>query len=89
MHSSNHSKYHGVVFKNHPNILSFSSLLLCLLLYFRNRSKEIDVSDIEKAMNDTAQLHDKIKQKLNKTKDDQNITSELLDKVIIFLKLSP
>ncbi|XP_060770777.1 laminin subunit beta-4 isoform X2 [Neoarius graeffei] len=45
-----------------------------------NRSKGIDVSDVEKAMNDTAQLHDKIKQKLNKTKDNQNITAELLDK---------
>lgn len=78
MHWSKHSKYHGVGFKNHPKIL-------LLLLFFRNRTKETDVSDIEQTLKDTSKLHDKIKEKLNEAKDNKNITSTLLDQVNIWL----
>ncbi|MCI4381845.1 hypothetical protein PGIGA_G00256690 [Pangasianodon gigas] len=50
------------------------------------RTKKIDVSDIEKALKDTDQLHDKIKQKLNKTEDNRNVTAELLDQSATKLK---
>ncbi|KAM9497011.1 laminin subunit beta-4 [Clarias gariepinus] len=44
-----------------------------------NQTKEIDISDIEKVINETAQLHNKIKKKLNETQDNINVTDELLD----------
>lgn len=56
------------------------------MLSFRNKTKETDVSEIEKALKDTAQLHDKIKQKLNETKDNRNVTAELVDQVNIWRK---
>lgn len=57
------------------------------MLYFRNRTKDIDVSDIEKTLNDTAQLHNKIKQKLNESKDNIYVTAKLFDQVNILHKV--
>lgn len=76
-----------VVFINHPSFLCCRSSLL-FLLCFRNNTRLIDVSDIEKSLKDTAQLHTKIKQKLNETKDYMNVTAELLDEVNILLNVS-
>ncbi|KAI5627047.1 laminin subunit beta-4 precursor, partial [Silurus asotus] len=51
-----------------------------------NRTKDTDVGYIEKVLNDTAKLQDKIKQKLNKSKDNINATTELLDQTDVKLK---
>ncbi|XP_066523971.1 laminin subunit beta-4 [Hoplias malabaricus] len=44
-----------------------------------NKTKQIDVTEIQKNLNDAAQLQDKIKQDLSKAEDNNNVTKQKLD----------
>lgn len=53
------------------------------LLCFRDKTKNIDVSDIEKDLKDTSKLHDKIKPKIEQTENNIDAAKDIIDKVII------
>lgn len=56
--------------------------ILFVVVQNRDRTKPVDVSDIEKALNDTAELHEKIVKDLAKAEDNNDIINEKLNEVI-------
>lgn len=66
------------------NLWSPALLILFGCCITRNRTKAIDVREIEKALGDTAELNDKIANDLEKAKENNDVISGKVNEVMVY-----
>lgn len=65
------------------NLWSPALLILFGCCITRNRTEAINVKDIEKALDDTAELNDKIANDLEKAKENNDVISSKVNEVMV------